>query len=183
VIALLVSVLWLVRNRRGRVGLFTALQLDALILARNLREFDKEMGPRPQIDWNAYQGGYDGEAIALTANTKLVMPWLASLRSKYALRYKDNAETLYHRFSEVGMADHHLASLASGLTKETEISDLADTLTRLALDSEKLDKPRRIKYTFSEIRTMPLSEQRALLMAKDQDYIEAVRYYYREEGH
>jgi hypothetical protein len=119
---------------RSVEGLFTPLQLDAFRLAKQIREFLKALGPRPDVDWT---GVSTSEEIAkrFPARRAVQLPWESQLTNGYQLRFSEEVRKMMLRLGEAGVKDSYkLQSCIDGVRWEKNIEDAARTLESMAIE-------------------------------------------------
>jgi hypothetical protein len=77
----------LIELGRSIDGLFTQLQIETFHLAKGMRDLAVEMGPRPSVNPDEFQGRGDSRIEDhIKAQFKLADPWFAGVRSRYHQR-------------------------------------------------------------------------------------------------
>lgn len=118
----------------GERGLLSPLQLEAFQLARELREFLKNMGPRPAVDISG-----DKDANTLEKIRKInvaVQPWLARLVNTYRADFEDRVVKVIVRLAAENLRDFALDAAVKMPSNEKKIIEIAERLSLLAV---KLD--------------------------------------------
>lgn len=113
-------------------SVLSLLQVDALNLRKDLIAFLKEFGPEPTCDTSDCLNDPDLNARRLTEYHNKVVPFRNRLRSMYALRFKERATVVYHRFAAAGISDIHFASLSDTADSVQRLEDLINTLWTVA---------------------------------------------------
>jgi len=93
-------------------GVLSSLQLDALRLAGELLAYVKTLDPQPA--------------------DMAVVDWRRIVRAKYALRFKPTVVEIYRRFTEIGLSEHHFASLVDSADSPEDMQELAKILRERA---------------------------------------------------
>jgi hypothetical protein len=86
--------------------LLSPLQAKAVRLAKDLRVFVRELGPKPELDPAEYSR-LGGETF-IFEQFKLQDPWWQKLRGTYALKFRDRVQEIYQQSTQLGMQDYDL---------------------------------------------------------------------------
>jgi hypothetical protein len=86
--------------------LLSPLQAKAVRLAKDLRVFVRELGPKPELDPAEYSR-LGGETF-IFEQFKLQDPWWQKLRGTYALKFRDRVQEIYQQSTQRGMQDYDL---------------------------------------------------------------------------
>lgn len=157
-----------------KLEMFTPLQLEAFQLARDLRSFLREIGPRPTIDASTFPSTTNGLAQSIVARFNLQSPWLQKLTSGYELKFAQRVKTVRLKFGECGLSGAgELDSWTGSVTTEIEIQLCWQTLDRLAI---RLNAPDVPAYSRAEIDRMPADTLR-FRMENEPGFTELVNYY------
>ena len=109
--------------------LFSPLQIQVLQLRAGLIQFLKEIGSLPRLGADSTTQGTVDYMVQYAEHKRDVEgPWLAGLRSHYVLKFKAEAEKIYHLLSVNGLVDPQLRHLASEADSPETIQALADAL-------------------------------------------------------
>jgi hypothetical protein len=134
-----------VSSLETQLALFSPLQLEAFRLARQLREFLKSLGPRPDVDWT---GASTSSQIAerLSERRKLQLPWTNRMVTGFLLKFSNDIKKMTFHFGQAGVdqPDKLLDYIGDNIT-EKAIEEAAQTLQSLAIrvDYQKPEEANR----------------------------------------
>jgi hypothetical protein len=111
---------------------FSVLLLDTIRLHQDLMGYLKEIGPEPTCDTSRCNNDPELNVLALTKWTREIIPFRTKLRSEYSLKFQNRATELYHRFTVIGVSDHHFASVVDSATSIEDIQELARVIWEAA---------------------------------------------------
>jgi hypothetical protein len=122
---------------RAKLSLFTPLQLEALQLRADLRQFLEKVGPPPKSGLEHKLGGKEEmspEELAqwATFQRDIVGPLQARVKATYTLNFKQTATTLYHRFVEIGRIDQQFRYLSDDAESIEQVQQLINVLWGMA---------------------------------------------------
>ena len=115
--------------------LFSPLQLEAFQLARELRIFLKNMGPRPVVE-------ISGEISTVENVRKIseaVRPWLMRVVNTYRADFEDKVNKLVIRLAAENLRDFALDAATKMPNNEKTILDIAELLPLLAVKLDFVD--------------------------------------------
>jgi hypothetical protein len=116
-------------------SLFSPLQIEAFELARDMRGFLHNLGPRPDADWpEVKDSDPDWTAKRLLERNRVQGPWVQRLMHGYAREYAPRVKTLMHLIGETGLAVSQLASYTEGASNEHHVLAVARVLDTLAVE-------------------------------------------------
>ncbi len=123
--------------------LFTPLQLEAFQLARELREFLKNMGPRPVVD---ISGDKDADTLEkIRKINAVVQPWLARLINTYRADFEDRVNKIVVRLAAENLRDFALDAATTMPNNEKTILDIVELLPLLAVKLDFADGRKALK--------------------------------------
>lgn len=111
--------------------LLSPLQVEALQLEKELRQWIRELGPRPDVKI----GANEDSAAYLRRVSEAVTPWSNKLVFGYGNRFRDRIVNLAHRFAEQGPRDFTLEN-TQGISNEQQAADIAKRIRALAFQED-----------------------------------------------
>jgi hypothetical protein len=149
---------------KSQLALFTPLQIEAFQLAKDLRLFLKELGPRPQVSWGNLDP-QDGMAKRMTEQNRLQQPWVAKLVYRYAREYAPRVKNLMLRIGETGLPAFQLGAYADGIVNEENVLTASNLLDGLAVQMNYSDLQivNQAQDTWTKVQNMGSEEYRRAL--------------------
>jgi hypothetical protein len=119
--------------------ILTSLQIEALEVARDLRELLKDVGPMPHPGWKEPQGDARWEFADARAQ-KDISDWDCALAARYSNYFADRASKTFRKIAEAGIsnpfAEQYAAKLLDGVDKVEQVRTLASALTFMVSEIE-----------------------------------------------
>jgi hypothetical protein len=165
------SILFFIASRRRSKssGLFTALQVEAFQLAKDLRDFLKEIGAHPEI--TKANGELDHRAAVKYTE------WSARLIKGYDGRFVPEIRSISAKVGEVPLTScYELDFWTKGIKSELEVRLCAQTLERIAIELGSIGE---LRYSRCEVEAMEPLELSQTAEAYP-GFTELVNYYSRK---
>jgi hypothetical protein len=169
------ALLW---RKRGEPRLFSSLQVEAFQLAKELRGFMQELGPRPTVhDKSAFENTPDGVEKHLNAVMALDRPRDLKLQNAYAAQFAGRVKSIRFRFGEAGLDEcYRLDGWIDWIVSEADVQRCARTLDELAISLNSISEAR---FTRKQVDEMTADELRARLETEP-GFADLVAYYRSE---
>jgi hypothetical protein len=106
-------------DRRSPIYEMLPLEIDSLAIARQLRGFIDEMGPKPHLALDINPGGGD-RGYAEARHQAEISRWETSLRAKYKNNFATEVTSLLGRLAEEGVSDQYVKPYAAELSTEQD---------------------------------------------------------------
>ncbi len=120
-------------------GLLNPLQVEALTLAKLMREFLSTLGPRPDAVWGAASTAEELER-KLVERFEIQAPFEARLVNGYRLLFSDKVKNIMLRLGAEGVNDNHkLQGYIDDVHHEGHVENAAQTLEGLAIEMNRTE--------------------------------------------
>ena len=137
------------------------LQIELLQLAKDLQEFIKEMGTKPEARREDFEETRDGVEVYLQTDFILQDPWLIKFKSLYNKRFAARLQGVVNELGIHGLKRSCLDSCARGGIDDTVEAQLViGTLVSAAYQLDDIYVFPRNVYSAEQISMMPESEVR-----------------------
>jgi hypothetical protein len=115
----------------------TPLQIDAFVLARDLRQLLREVGTNPHPGWKEPTGRLEFVDARAAAD---ICEWNTALAARYKNQLSDRVVSVFRRIAETGFefstAEQYAAALLDGVDKAEQVKAIAAALTFMAAQIE-----------------------------------------------
>ena len=171
------TLLW---RKGGEPRLSSSLRSEAFQLAKELRGFLQDLGPRPTVpDKSAFENTPGGVEKHMNAVMAVERPRDLKLQNAYAARFAPRVKSIRFRFGEAGVDEgYRLDAWVDWISSEADVQRCARTLDELAISLNSISEPR---YTRKQIDEMTADELR-MRLETEPGFAGLVAYYRNERG-